>query len=136
MIISISMTNCEIFKKLYFLSISLFQYIKNNFIVRYKNNCCTLLRFAGQFSKAGRCDFLQGCTAGILRVTCSPPSRVALFFHHAGAERIREKNTRFSPRVFKTCCMWFLDEVAVKTEPRHGGKEKGRLRSKASLIGS
>lgn len=41
-----------------------------------------------------------------------------------------------SPRIFKTFCMWFLDEVAVKTEPRNGGKEKGSLRSKASLIGS
>lgn len=38
--------------------------------------------------------------------------------------------------VFKTFCMWFLGEVAVKTEPRNGGKEKGSLRSKASLIGS
>ncbi|TGZ47997.1 Uncharacterized protein DBV15_05719 [Temnothorax longispinosus] len=34
-----------------------------------------------------------------------------------------------SPRVFKTFCMWFLDEAAVKTEPRQGGKEKGSLRS-------
>jgi len=41
-----------------------------------------------------------------------------------------------SPRVFRTFCMWFLDEAAVKTEPWLGGKEKGSLRSKASLIGS
>jgi len=54
---------------------------------------------------------------------------------------MRKKNRKkytfwVSPRVFKTFCMWFLAEVVVKTEPRHGGKEKGSFRSKASLIGS
>jgi len=55
------------------------------------------------------------------------------------SEREKQKEihvSSVSPRVFKTFCMWFLAEVIVKTEPRHGGKEKGSFRNKASLIGS
>lgn len=68
--------------------------------------------------------------------------RVALFLppcRNGRNEKEEQRGIHVSsilPRVFKTFCMWFLDEVAVKTEPRNGGKEKGSLRSKASLIGS
>jgi len=33
-------------------------------------------------------------------------------------EREESRRTNASPRVFRTFCMWFLDEAAVKTEPR------------------
>ncbi|EZA50724.1 hypothetical protein X777_10774 [Ooceraea biroi] len=44
-------------------------------------------------------------------------------------EEHRKRYTNVSPCIFRTFCMWFLDEAAVKTESRLGGKEKGSLRS-------